>query len=77
MTEKTCQEDLQDLQGIFNKYDRDKNGTIDWDEFCLLVDELIGDMPLDEKSLAFHLVDSNHTGMITFQEFVDWWRGHE
>ncbi|MEJ2761319.1 MAG: EF-hand domain-containing protein [Gammaproteobacteria bacterium] len=77
MTDNTCQEDLQDLQGIFNRYDRDKNGTIDWDEFCLLVDELIGDMPLDEKSLAFHLVDRNHTGMITFQEFVDWWRGHD
>jgi len=73
--DKTGQEDLEELQEIFNKYDRNANGSIDWDEFCLMLDELIGDMPLDEKSLAFHLVDSNHTGVITFDEFIDWWQG--
>ena len=72
---KSTENDLHDLRETFERYDRNGNGSLDWDEFCLLLDEIIGDMPLDEKSLAFHLVDSNHTGMITFQEFVDWWQG--
>jgi Ca2+-binding EF-hand superfamily protein len=71
----TGNEDTGELQSIFNKYDKNGNGSIDWDEFCLLLDELIGEMPLDEKSLAFHLVDGNHTGTITFDEFTDWWHG--
>lgn len=72
---ESTENDLHDLIETFERYDRNDNGSLDWDEFCLLLDEIIGDMSLDEKSLAFHLVDSNHTGMITFQEFVDWWQG--
>jgi len=72
---ETSQEDMEDLQEIFNKYDRNRNGTIDWDEFCLLLDELVGGMPLDEKLLAFYLADSKQTGAITRDEFIDWWHG--
>ncbi len=62
-----------ELRAIFDRYDKNGNGSIDWDEFCLLLDELVGDMALDEKSLAFHLVDTDHTGYISFEEFVEWW----
>ncbi|MEX2524172.1 MAG: EF-hand domain-containing protein [Gammaproteobacteria bacterium] len=72
MTEPNA-EKRSDLRATFDKYDKNGNGSIDWDEFCLLLDELVGDMALDEKSLAFHLVDTNHTGYINFEEFVKWW----
>jgi Ca2+-binding EF-hand superfamily protein len=75
MSELTRKE-LDALRATFDKYDRNANGSLDWDEFCLLLDELVGDMPLDEKSLAFHLVDSNHTGVIDFSEFSAWWGRH-
>lgn len=63
----------ESLRATFDKYDRNGNGSLDWDEFCLLLDDLVGDMPLDEKSLAFHIVDINHTGVIDFDEFSIWW----
>lgn len=72
MTESTP-EKKNELRATFDRYDKNGNGSIDWDEFCLLLDELVGDMALDEKSLAFHLVDTNHTGYISFEEFVEWW----
>lgn len=73
--EEMTEHEVEDLRKMFNRYDRDGSGSLDWDEFCLLVDELIGSMPLDEKSLAFNLADGNHTGVITFKEFIDWWQG--
>ena len=48
---KSTENDLHDLRETFERYDRNGNGSLDWDEFCLLLDEIIGDMPLDEKSL--------------------------
>ena len=66
-------EEIREIRSIFEQYDRNGNGSIDWDEFCLLVDELVGEMALDEKSLAFHIVDTNHTGYISFEEFLSWW----
>ena len=72
MTEFSAGE-LEQFRKIFNKYDKNGNGNIDWDEFCLLIDEMVGDMSIEDKSLAFHLVDTNHTGMISFEEFIAWW----
>ena len=63
----------KELLDIFDKYDKDQNDTIDWDEFCIMVDDLIGDQTLEDKSLAFHLIDTDHTGQISFEEFAAWW----
>ena len=67
------QEQLDKARELFKKYDKNGNGNIDWDEFCVLMDELRSDMSIEEKSLAFHLVDTNHSGMISFEEFIEWW----
>lgn len=67
------QEKIDELRKIFDQFDKDENSTIDWDEFCVMVDELIGDQTLEEKSLAFHLIDTNHSGQISFDEFCAWW----
>ncbi len=66
-------EESKELKSTFDKYDKNNNGCLDWDEFTCLIDELVGEMTLEEKSVAFHLVDSDHNGWINFEEFVTWW----
>jgi len=61
------------LRKIFNKYDLNNNGTLSWDEFCPMLDDLLGKKTLEEKCIAFNLVDSNRSGMISFEEFAEWW----
>jgi Ca2+-binding EF-hand superfamily protein len=63
-------EELDKLKKTFDTFDKDDNGTIDWDEFCLLIETLVGKISLEEKSIAFHLVDTNYTGLISFEEFI-------
>ena len=65
--------ELEKLRNIFNDCDHDENDQIDWDEFRCMLDKLLGEKTLEEKLLAFHLVDTNHDGMINFEEFCRWW----
>ena len=65
--------DLEHLRKLFDECDKNNNGTIDWDEFCCMIDRLLGEKSLEEKSIAFNLVDTNHTGLISFEEFCQWW----
>jgi len=67
------EEKQQELRKLFNQYDKDQNGRIDWDEFCHMLDELTGDKTLQEKSEAFNLIDIDHNGQINFEEFSEWW----
>ena len=64
---------LQELQAIFDDFDVDSNGRIDWDEFGCMLDKLLGEKTLEEKTLAFDLIDTNHNGSICFDEFCEWW----
>ena len=67
------QEKLQELRHIFDDCDKDNNGRIDWDEFCCMLDKLLGEKTLQEKTMIFDLVDTNHNGAISFDEFSEWW----
>ena len=67
------EEKLQELKKIFDDCDEDNNGRIDWDEFCSMLDKLLGEKTLQEKTLAFDLVDNNYNGAICFDEFCEWW----
>jgi len=67
------QEKLNELKKVFDQFDKDENSTIDWDEFCCMVDQLVGDQTLEEKAMAFQLIDTDHSGQINFEEFCAWW----
>jgi Ca2+-binding EF-hand superfamily protein len=66
-------EKLSELKETFENFDKDNNHQIDWDEFRDMLDLLLPGKTLEEKTLAFNLIDSNHDGMINFEEFCDWW----
>ena len=69
------QEDkLEKIRDLFNSIDKDDNDTIEWDEFCSVIDELITDKTLEDKCRIFAEIDTNNTGMISFEEFCDWWK---
>jgi Ca2+-binding EF-hand superfamily protein len=73
MSDLTISE-LAEIKKIFQKYDVDDNDTIDWEEFCNMVDDLDVELTLQDKTVVFDKVDTNHSGMINFEEFVECWK---
>jgi len=62
-----------ELRQSFDHFDRDHNGTIDFDEFCDLLDTLNSDVEDESRRIGFDLIDSDHSGAIDFEEFSAWW----
>ena len=67
-------DELVEIQKMFKKYDTNDNDTIDWQEFCNMVDELGIELTLKDRTIVFDRVDTNHSGMINFDEFVACWK---
>lgn len=67
-------DELAEIKKIFAKYDVDDNDTIDWEEFCNMVDELDVELSLKDRTIVFNKVDTNHSGMISFDEFAACWK---
>ena len=67
------EEQRREYKKVFEQYDTDDNGCIDWDEFRKLLNELGEDMSLEDKLASFNDVDTNHSGRIDFEEFIAWW----
>jgi Ca2+-binding EF-hand superfamily protein len=68
------EEQLVEIKKIFSKYDVDDNDTIDWGEFCKMVDEQDVELSLKDKTVVFDKMDANHSGMISFEEFTVCWK---
>ena len=58
---------------IFRTYDRDNSGSIDRREFARLLEALGMAVSEDELAVAVDVVDSNHSGKISWSEFKAWW----
>ena len=65
---------LEDIKKLFEKCDTNNNGTIEWNEFCSVVDKLVGEKTLQEKTEIYAEIDTDKTGMISFDEFCAWWQ---
>jgi len=58
---------------IFQRYDRDRTGTIDRAEFARLLEALGQNISDEELEIAIDIVDTDRTGKISWNEFKDWW----
>lgn len=64
-----------DIQGIFQKYDRDNSGNIDRTELAVVLEDLGVPVTEERLTLAFQEMDANNDGNISFEEFSKWWLG--
>lgn len=69
----TTTEELTELRRAFDEYDRDNDGGITSSEFKALLVALDQDLSTDECLLAFEAADSDGNGVISFDEFKNWW----
>ena len=70
----TPEDEQEKLNELFKKYDTNDNDTIEWNEFCDMIDELLEiKKTLEEKTELFREIDTNRSGMISFDEFSNWW----
>jgi Ca2+-binding EF-hand superfamily protein len=58
---------------IFKAYDRDDSGSINRAEFAHLLEALGQNPDEDELAVALDVVDANHSGKISWEEFKAWW----
>jgi calcium-binding protein CML len=58
---------------IFDQFDQNKNGTIERTELYKLVVALNGNMTEIEVRDFFKDMDTDHSGQITFDEFIKYW----
>ena len=67
-----------DLRRVFERFDADKNGTVDREEFAKAIQEICNandgseeeGVSIDEIDHLYSLFDSDRDGVITYSEFV-------
>ena len=65
-----------ELARLFKRFDRNKDGYIDEQEFGLLLQQLGDDLPDETVSLHFAAIDDNDDSVVDYTEFVAWWLDH-
>ena len=58
---------------VFKSFDRDGSGSIDRDELSRLLEALGQEQGEDELAVALEVIDVNHSGRISWDEFKAWW----
>lgn len=58
---------------IFKTFDRDGSASIDRNELSRLLEALGQEVPEDELAIALEVIDVNHSGRISWEEFKAWW----
>lgn len=66
-------EDRRELKEAFDFNDSDSSGKIDFMEFVALLDGLDAGIDAAQAQFGFEEVDTDGDGMISFDEFVEWW----
>ncbi|MCP3143537.1 EF-hand domain-containing protein [Pyxidicoccus xibeiensis] len=58
---------------IFQRYDRNRTGSIERSEFARLLEALGQNVTDEELEIAVDAVDTDRTGKISWKEFKAWW----
>lgn len=75
MQDISTREQLTELREAFEGCDANGDGWITAAEFGSLLRTLDHDLSADECLLSFELTDSDGDGIISFEEFMNWWAG--
>ncbi|MCE9666491.1 EF-hand domain-containing protein [Myxococcus stipitatus] len=62
-----------ELLDIFQRYDRNRTGSIERAEFARLLEALGQNVTDEELEIAVDIVDVDRTGKISWSEFKTWW----
>ena len=80
MHAKTSHQELDDDETerdevfeVFKSFDRDGSGSIDRNELSRLLEALGQELPEEELAVALEVIDINHSGRISWDEFKAWW----
>ena len=68
------QEERRELKEAFDFSDSDNNGKVDFVEFIALLEQLEVGVDAAQAQLGFEAVDTDGDGVISFDEFLEWWR---
>lgn len=68
-------DELADLTEQFEFCDIDGDGRIGLAEFSQLLDALGVEIPASERQVRFTGIDLDRDGIISRDEFLEWWRG--
>lgn len=73
----TSWEELDKLKGVFDRFDKDRNGAIDRNEFADFLAAIGKQMSEEKIDEGFRDIDTDGSGVIEFSEFVDWWESRK
>jgi hypothetical protein len=62
-----------ELLDIFQRYDRNRTGSIEQREFARLLEALGQNINDEELAIAFDIIDTERTGQISWKQFKNWW----
>jgi len=62
-----------ELLDIFQRYDRNRTGSIEQREFARLLEALGQNINDEELAIAFDIIDTERTGKISWKQFKNWW----
>ena len=71
---EVTQEERRELKESFDFNDSDSNGKIDFVEFLAMLEKLEAGIDAAQAQFGFEAIDTDGDGMISFDEFVEWWR---
>ena len=71
---KVTQEERRELKEAFDFADSDSNSKIDFVEFVAMLEGLETGIDAAQAQSGFRAVDIDGDGMISFDEFIEWWR---
>ena len=66
-------EEDDELRTLFQGCDSNGNGTLQFNEFVTLLENLGAEMGRDECRIGFGEIDTDRDGHIDFMEFFRWW----
>lgn len=67
------EEKRDELRVFFDSFDKNHSEFLEFNEFVKLVENLGAKISPDDLRKGFNKVDVDNNGLISFEEFINWW----